>query len=145
MHMRVRAPLLSAAFNIVRIWIMVLLPWPSLARGLVHDRKQAPGLVPGERPTRRDGHGVAFMGLALLIVREELRRAADVLAVLRVLDEALNLNRNRLLHLGADDAPGEGARLLLGGRVGGGIGRHVFSPAGRLLASRMIVFSRAML
>src|SRR5450755_2332006 len=104
-----------------------------------------------QRAAWRNRYGVALMRLTLLIVCEELRRAAYVLAVLRVLHEALDLHRNRLLHLGADDAPGEGARPLLGcpccGRCSysGRIGAHVFSPAARIFVSRMIVFRRAML
>src|ERR1700722_8318976 len=121
---------------------MVLLPRGSLG-GLVHDRKQAPRFVARQRPARRDGHGVALARFALLIVRQELGRAPDVLAVLRMLDQALDLHRDRLLHLVADDATGEGARLL--GGLCWCVAAHFFSPAVRACASRMIVFRRAML
>src|SRR5665213_47223 len=86
------------------------------------------------------------MRFALLIVGEQLGRAANVFAVLRMLHQALDLNRDRLLHFGADDLSGEGARLLVSRlRFGWRIGAHFLSPAALVFASFMMVFRRAML
>src|SRR6185437_10974154 len=110
MHIRVRAPLLSAALSIVRSWIM--LASPSATSGLLDHLDQAPRLVSRQRPARRDGHEVADMGLTVLIVSEELGRAPHVLAVRGVPDQPRNLHGDRLLHLVAHHAPGKHARAL---------------------------------
>src|SRR5688500_7090125 len=70
----------------------------SLLFSLLDDLDDAPALVRGERAGLDDAHLVAD-GRALLVVRHELRRAADVAAVLRVLDEAVDAHDARLLHL----------------------------------------------
>src|SRR5512146_3109540 len=144
MHIRVRAPLLSAALSIERSWIM--LASPSASGGLLDHLEQAPRLAARERPAGRDGHEVADVGLAVLIVSEELRRAPHVLAVRGVLDQPRDLHGDRLLHLVAHHTPGEGARALgFGRRRGVGlVVAHFFSPP-VLRASRRTVFTRATL
>src|SRR5688572_33407699 len=68
---------------------------------------EAPALVARQRPALLDRDQVARAAIAVLVVRQQLRRAALVLAVLRVRHVALDQDRDRLLHLCADDAPGE--------------------------------------
>src|SRR5947208_5413915 len=85
MHIRVRAPLLSAAFSMVRIWIMIgtcLRPSRALSapHGLFHDLEQPPRLAPRHGAARGDDHHVALLRGAALVVRQQLRRTADVLA-----------------------------------------------------------------
>src|SRR5581483_2322547 len=111
MHIRVRAPLLSAALSIVWSWIM--LASPSATGGLLDHLDQAPRLVSRHRPARRDGHEVADMGLTVLIVSEELGRTPHVLAVRGVLDQPRDLHGDRLLHLVAHHAPGQRAQAFL--------------------------------
>src|SRR5690606_31021730 len=87
--------------------------------------------------------------LVVLIVRQQLRRAADVLAVTRVLDQALDLHRDRLLHLAAHDAAGKGPelrrlRLALLDRTLLFSAHLRFPPAAASSASRTTVFNRAM-
>jgi len=84
MHIRVRAPLLSAAFSIVRIWIMIRtcfgpLERFSAARPSPH-LEQPPRLAPRHGAARGDGHHVALLGGAVLVVRQQLGGTADVLA-----------------------------------------------------------------
>src|SRR6266404_2809869 len=79
MHIKVRAPLLSAAFSIVRIWIMIrtcLRPSRALSapHGLFHDLEQPPRLAPRHGAARCDGHHVALLRGAALVVRQQLRR-----------------------------------------------------------------------
>src|SRR5215213_2775214 len=70
----------------------------SLLLCLLNDLDDAPALVRGDGAGLDDAHLVAD-GRALLVVRHELRRAADVAAVLRVLDETVDAHDARLLHL----------------------------------------------
>src|SRR5271168_1880633 len=100
MHISRFAPLLSATFNIVRIWII----WAGLSflPGAVYDAHQHPGFTPRHRTARLDGDGVAFLALIALVVRQQLGGAADVLAVGRVLDQTLDRHRDGLVHLVAD-------------------------------------------
>src|SRR5947209_18415092 len=71
---------------------------PILLLRLLDDLDDAPALVRRERPRLDDAHLVADRRAAL-VVRHELRRAADVAAVLRVLDQAVNPDHAGLLHL----------------------------------------------
>src|SRR6185437_2888084 len=146
MHIRVRAPLLSAALSIVWSWIM--LASPSATGGLLDHLDQTPRLVSRHRPARLDGHEVADMGLTVLIVSEELGRTPHVLAVRGVLDQPRDLHGDRLLHLVAHHTPGQRAQALgLGGRrrgVGLTFSAHFLSPP-VLRCSRRTVFTRAML
>src|SRR5579863_2291787 len=135
MHISVRAPLLSAALSIVRSWIMAARS--SLARAL-DDREQAPGFAARERPARPDRHRIALPGLVVLIMRQQLGRAADVLAVGRMADHPLDLDRDGLVHLVADDLSGQRTGALA---LGLRFGAHALPPA-RL--ARCTVFTRAM-
>src|SRR5688500_9826526 len=111
-------------------------------RAALQNLYQAPALVARQRPTLLDRDQIAGAALAVLVVRQQLRRAALVLAVLRVRHVALDQDRDRLLHLGADDAAGQ--RLdLLGLLVRGrfSLRAHAFLP---LLCSPCTVFRRAM-
>src|SRR5580704_3786398 len=151
MHIRVRAPLLSAAFSIVRNWIMIL----SCLRArlallglLLDDLEQRPGLVPRHRATRGDDDEIAVLGRALVIVSEQLRRAADELAVRRMLHQTLDFHRNGLVHLGADDPPGERARALrfhLRFHLSAFRAHVYLPPALAVCCLRSMVFTRAML
>src|SRR6185437_5623106 len=123
-----------------------MLASPSAPGGLLDHLDQPPRLAPRERPAGRDGHEVADVGLAVLIVSEELRGAPHVLAVRGVLDQPLDLDGDRLLHLVAHHAPGEGALAARSGGRRCGVAlvvAHFFSPAA--LRSRRAVFTRAML
>src|SRR5487761_1580290 len=120
---------------------------PSAPGGLLDHLDQPPRLAPREGPARSDGHEVADVGLAVLIVREQLGRTPHVLAVHGVLDQPLDLDGDRLLHLVAHHAPGEGARALgFNGRRRGValVIAHFFSPP-VVRAARRTVFTRAML
>src|SRR4249920_2094606 len=115
MHMRLRAPLLSAACSMVRIWIMSLLLLPGSDRcGALDDPHQAPGLARRQAAALRDVDDIAFLALAGLVMRHQLGRAAHVLAVAAVLHEALDGDRDGLLHLVADDGAGHGAFRAFG-------------------------------
>src|ERR1041385_3684847 len=65
---------------------------------LLNDLDDAPALVRRDGARLDDAHLVAD-GRAALVVRHELRRAADVAAVLRVLDQTVNPDHAGLLHL----------------------------------------------
>ena len=73
---------------------------------------EPPGLVTRERSALGDRYRIALTRLVGLIVSEQLRRAANVLAVTRVLDQARNFDRDGLVHFVADDPPGERAQRL---------------------------------
>ena len=74
---------------------------------------------------------------------QQLGRATDVLAVDAMLDEPLDFHGDRLLHLGAHDAPGQGTRTFGFNLVL--FRAHFFSPAAAFkAASRCTVFRRAM-
>src|SRR5579883_2588953 len=123
-----------------------MLASPSASGGLLDHLDQTPRLPPRIRAAGGDDHEVASVGLAVLIVGEELGRAPHVLAVPGMLDQPRDLHGDRLLHLVAHHAPGEGARALgFGRRRGVGlVSAHFFSPP-VLRASRRTVFTRAML
>src|SRR3974390_2833814 len=131
MHIRLRAPLLSAAVSRVRIWILVR----SQRRGPVDDPHQRPALAPGQRAAGRDGDHVALAALVFLIVRQELGGAAHVLAVVRMLDQALHRHGDGLVHLAADHTTGERTLRLALGLV---VGRHRPSPWTRFWFSTVL-------
>ena len=109
MHIRVRAPLLSAALSMVRSWIMTC----SLRRArALDDREQTPGLVARQRPARRDRHRVALACLVVLVVRQQLGSAPHVLAVGRMTHHALDGDRDGLVHLVAHDLAGQRTHRL---------------------------------
>src|SRR5205085_2487323 len=76
--------------------------WPSLLRGL-HDLVQAPVLRLRERARLDDAHDVADLRGVLLVVRVELRRAANDLLVARVGLDRVDLDDDRLVHRARDD------------------------------------------
>src|SRR5688572_1665364 len=120
MHIRLRAPLLSAAFNIVCVWIIgrPLRVGPRVDRRALDNLDDLPRLALADRTALDDRHRVAFAASLLLVVRHDLRGAANELAVHGMLDEALDRDGNALVHLVAHDAahrPTAGfARLRLG-------------------------------
>src|SRR5262245_25512311 len=157
MHISSRAPELSAACKRVRSWIMALALPCSFRRSALDHAHQRPRLVPRQRPAFRDRDRVARAALVLLVVREQLGRAAHVLAVGRVLDQALDRNRDGLVHLVADDRAGQLPRRLVR-RLRGGLFRgpglhglllgcllHALLPACARSISLRIVLTRAIL
>src|SRR5688572_27876757 len=122
--------------------------------------QELPRLAPGKRAARGDLDRVTFLRLAVLVMREKLRRTADELAVLLVTHQPLDFDGDGLLHLRADDATREGARAdrldLRLGRRGSRRRCHgsrllalfsahyLFTPALLICASRAMVFNRAM-
>src|ERR1700724_3706103 len=74
-----------------------------------YDAHQHPRFTARHRPARLDRHGIAFLALVALVVREQLRGAADVLPVHGMLDQALDRDRGGLVHLVADDLAREQA------------------------------------
>ena len=77
-------------------------PAPSRGRSTTRQR-----LGLRELPGRRDLDQVAHLALVVLVVRVELARLHDDLAVQRVLDPPLDQHRHRLVHLVADHAADE--------------------------------------
>src|SRR6476660_5221688 len=75
---------------------------PSLLR-LLEDLDQPPPLGGRRRPGLHDLHAVADAGDPLLVVRLQLARTTDDLAVQAVLHAVLDLDDDGLLHLVADD------------------------------------------
>src|SRR5581483_3662957 len=116
-------------------------------------RCDAPRLAPGHRAARNDRYEVTLVRLALLVMRQQLRGAANELAVGLVLDQPHDFHGDRLLHLGADNTPRQGAlasRLHLRGFGSFLFFTHDFlppvaAPAAFFSASRWIVFARAIL
>src|SRR5579871_6131131 len=86
---------------------------PSAGLGPLDDLDETPGLAARHRPAGRDRHGVALTRFLVLIVREQLGGTADELAVARMTHQPLDLDGDRLLHLGADHAPREGTLAFL--------------------------------
>src|SRR5262245_8025190 len=127
MHISSRAPELSAACKRVLSWIMAWLLRSFRRRALDHAH-QGPRPVTRQRAALRDRDGVALAALVLLVVREQLRRAAHVLAVSRVLDQPLDRNGDGLVHPVADDGAGQRLARL----VGGVDGRRRLRPGGLL-------------
>src|SRR5580704_16283660 len=105
---------------------------------------ELPGLATRHRTARSDLHQIPIVRLALLVMSQQLRGATDELAVHAVFDEPLDLDGDRLLHLGAHHATREGA-----GTFGFNLAlfrAHFFSPVAALMAtSRCTVLRRAIL
>src|ERR1700674_4368754 len=97
----------------------------SRARALDY-REQTPGLVPRQRPARRDRHRVALARLVVLIVCQQLGGAAHEFAVGRMAHDALDRHRDGLVHLVAHDLSGQRAHGLAGV---GGLRAHFLPPA----------------
>src|SRR5688572_30496531 len=143
MHISSRAPELSAACKRVLSWIMTSLLPSSFRRRALDHANERPGLVPRQRATLGNRHGVALAALVLLVVREQLRRAAHVLSVGRVLDQPLDRHRDGLVHLAADHGAGQGLRRLLFSL--NRVDHHLLPAARGLSISRRTVFTRAIL
>src|SRR5687767_11209732 len=142
MHISSRAPELSAACKRVLSWIIALAP--SFRRRALDHAHQGPRLVPRQRPALRDRHGVALAALVVLVVRQQLGRAAHVLAVGRVLDQPLDRDRDGLVHLVADDGAGQRLRRLRRWLLFS-FGHYALLPACARSISRRTVFTRAIL
>src|SRR4029079_11886092 len=69
----------------------------------LHDRGHGPALAAAEWPRLGDRHLVADLGLVLLVVRQERRRAALRFAVERIAHLPLDGDLHGLVHLVADD------------------------------------------
>src|SRR5690606_31763636 len=67
------------------------------------DLHDAPRLTLRDRAALADCDGVADPRRVLLVVSHDLRRAANVLAVVRVSDQPLDGDRDALVHLVTDD------------------------------------------
>src|SRR6478735_7670447 len=70
---------------------------------LLEDLDDAPALGGGQRPGLHEEDAVADAGAVLLVVSLQLARAADDLAVHRVLEAVLDGDDDGLVHLVADD------------------------------------------
>src|SRR5690348_94402 len=133
MHISSRAPLLSAAASMDCIWIMARISSLGRARQHFHDAEML-GL--GQRPAFGNAYQVALVALAVLVVRVQLGRTAQQLAVQAVLFLAIDQHGHRLGRLVAGDATLEGARGFFG------IVHHaapwVFCFSPRIVAARAI-------
>src|SRR5690348_13849896 len=107
MHISSRAPLLSAAASMVCIWIMAAISSLGRARQHFHHAEML-GL--GQRPALGDPHQVTLVALAFLVVRVQLGRTAQQLAVHAVLLLPIDADRHGLGSLAAGDATLQGAR-----------------------------------
>src|SRR4030095_658374 len=125
-----RAPVLSATRSLDSCWIMALL-------GLLEHFGEAPVLRLAEWTGLDDADEVADLGRVLLVVRVELRRAADDLLVLPVRLHRVDLDHDRLVHgVGDDDA----AALLAAPALVLGLRQpDARLPRGRALALRLDV------
>src|SRR5918994_4672237 len=112
MHISSRAPELSAACKRVLSWIMILPSRRSFRGRAFDDAHQAPGLVPRQRPALRDRDRVALAALVLLVVREQFGLLPHVLPVGRVLQQPIDPDADRLVHLAADHGAGQGPRVV---------------------------------
>src|SRR6266702_1250604 len=113
MHKSSLAPVLSATLSRDSCWITSTPAcfgpcWPHLARApefllrLLYDPGHAPALGGRQRPGLGQDDPVAHAARVLFVVRHVLPRAADDLAVLRVLDPVFHHHDDRLVHLVAD-------------------------------------------
>src|SRR6202049_204995 len=68
-----------------------------------YDAHQHPRFTARHRAARLDRYGIAFLAFVALVMREQLRGAADVLPVHGVFDQTLDGHRDGLVHLVADD------------------------------------------
>src|SRR3546814_5058538 len=111
-----RAPLLSATDRKLSCWIMAVLSRSAgRSRGTgLQNLDEAEALGCRQRARLDDRHHVAFLRLVALIVRTQLGRTAQHLAVQRMTLDALDEHRDGLVALVADDATDDAmARRLL--------------------------------
>src|SRR5262245_1654167 len=135
MHCALRAPELSATVSIVRSWIMVHSKEPTGApdtSGLLrplHELDETPALLLRQGPGLHEADGVPFLALGLLVVNLEAAAPAHVALVLRVLDQALDHDHDRLVHLVRHDlADADLPPAALVGLLDHGFRHHAFSP-----------------
>src|SRR5690606_31463393 len=83
--------------------------------GLADDLDDTPGLALRQRTTLADRDRIADAARVVLVVRHDLRRPANELAVDRMPNQALDRNRNALVHLVADHAADDSASGFLAG------------------------------
>src|SRR6266542_4316354 len=117
MHRSSRAPVLSATRRRVSCWIT---SDPSGSLRHLEDLGEPPALRLRERAGLDDADDVPGLGLVLLVMGVELRRAADHLLVLRVRLHGVDANDDRLVHRRGDD---DASPLLLPATLGLGLGR----------------------
>src|SRR5690348_12341194 len=138
MHISSRAPLLSAAASMDCIWIMARISSLGRARQHFHDAEML-GL--GQRPAFGNAYQVALVALAVLVVRVQLGRTTQQLAVQAVLFLTIDQHGHRLGSLVAGDATFESARAALVNLIVG-IVHHaapwVFCFSPRIVAARAI-------
>src|SRR6266545_3589197 len=103
---------------------------PSLLGGL-HDLHEAPALRLRERSRLDDADDVADVRAVLLVVRVELRAAADDLLVARVRLDRVDLDDDRLVHRAGDD---DAAALL----AAAALGLRLRCPRDRLALGRAL-------
>src|SRR5690554_4923231 len=109
MHITSLAPELSATSRWLSVWIMSALRSVGRARD---DFDHAPVLGLGHRRDLHHADGIALVAGVLGVVGVQLAGTADVLAVQRVLDLALDQDRHGLVHLVADHPAFDRAQLL---------------------------------
>src|SRR5882672_8670981 len=107
MHWARLAPELSATVTMVRSWIMFAPCWGRPARsrpapralaGALHESREAPALVLGQRTRLHEANDVPDAALVLLVVHLELLATAHVPPVGDVLHQALDGDDHGLLH-----------------------------------------------
>src|SRR4029079_4720593 len=99
MHRICLAPVLSATLSRDSCWIIC----PVLLLRLLDDLHHAPALGRAERAGLHQEHTLTDAALVRLVVGLEAGRAAQHLAVERVLDAVLDGDDHGLVHLVADD------------------------------------------
>src|SRR5574342_1113409 len=107
MHATLRAPELSATSRTDSCWIIAVLP--SDRRRPRQGGLDLPALALRDGPVFDDLDAIADRAGILLVVRHELREAAHVLLVLRILHEPLHAHHDGLVHLVADDRSHQGS------------------------------------
>src|SRR5210317_758490 len=109
----------------------------SPVRCTFNDVDDSPGLVLGKWPALRDRNAIPGLALIRSVVREHLRRPADIFAVDGMLDEAFDRDGDGLVHLVAHNASDNRPLHLFR------VFTHFSSPAERV-SSFSTVFTRAM-
>src|SRR5258708_24776682 len=90
---------------------------PLFGSRTLYDAHQHPRFTARHRPARLDRHGIAFLALVALVMREQFRGAADVLPIHGMLDQTLDGDGDGLVHLVADDFAREQALSRNGSRA----------------------------
>src|SRR5579864_1745223 len=95
----------------------------------LHQLRHAPRLGPGDRAALLDQHHIALVELVLLVVGVVFPGTGHDLSVHRMRDAALDQDRHGLVHLVADDTPGQRAGVL-------GLGHFVAAFSFRMARTR---------